>query len=82
MGYKFFFREWRLKKVMWWIMIAELAGIVPMLVMFGIAQPNAYRTSMWKIGFLNHFNSNPNMILYAYANHRPLPKIPFVWSQT
>lgn len=82
MAYRFFFREWRLKKIMWWIMIAELAGTVSALVMFGIAQPDAYRTTMWKVGFLNHFNSNPNMILYAYANHRPLPKIPFVWSQT
>lgn len=62
-------------------MIAELAGTVPMLVLFGIAQPDLYRTKMWQVGYDNGFNSNPKMILYAYANHRPLPNIPFVWSQ-
>ena len=82
MAYKIFYRNWRARKAMWWIMVAELAGVVPMLVLFGIAQPDAYRTALWKIGFLNQLNSNPNMILYAYANHRPLPHIPFIWSQT
>jgi len=62
-------------------MLLELAGLIPMLVLFGIAQPDLYRTKLWQIGFDNHFNSNPNMILYAYANHRPLPTVPFVWSQ-
>ncbi len=42
---------------------------MPMLVLFGISQPDLYRTKMWQVGFDNGFNSNPNMILYAYANH-------------
>lgn len=62
-------------------MIAELAGLVPILVLFGIEQPDLYRTRFWQIGHDMRLNSNPNMILYAYANHRPLPTIPFVWSQ-
>lgn len=37
---------------------------------------------MWAIGFANKLNSNPNMVLYAYANYQPLPKIPLIWSQT
>lgn len=63
-------------------MVPELGLIVGLLVLFGLAQPNTYRTLMWQIGFDNGFNSNPNMILYAYANHQPLPAVPFVWSQT
>lgn len=65
-----------------WLMLVELAGLIPILVIYGIAQPNLYRTDLWKIGFENKLNSNPNMILYAYANHRPLPDVPLVWSRT
>lgn len=60
----------------------ELMGLVPVLVIFGIAQPDLYRTDMWQIGWEHRLNSNPAMILYAYANHRPLPDIPFVWTRT
>lgn len=70
------------RKATWWLMPLELAGLVPILVIFGIAQPDLYRTDMWKIGFENKLNSNPNMVLYAYANHRALPTIPFIWSRT
>lgn len=63
-------------------MAVELVGLVPALVIFGISQPDLYRTDMWKIGFENQLNSNPNMILYAYANHRPLPSVPLIWSRT
>lgn len=65
-----------------WLMLAELAGLIPILVIYGISQPNLYRTDLWKIGFEHELNSNPNMILYAYANHRPLPDVPLVWSKT
>ena len=60
----------------------ELAALVPLLVIFGLAQPDLYRTTFWQIGFDNKLNSDPNMILYAYANFRPLPTVPLVWSST
>lgn len=82
MGYFLLHRKWRVRKPMYWLMAAELAGLVPILVLFGIEQPDLYRTKFWQIGFNEGLNSNPNMILYAYANHRPLPKIPLVWSST
>lgn len=63
-------------------MILELAGTVAGLALFGIADPNLFRTRLWTVGANNGFNSSPTEILYAYANHRPIPKIPFVWSQT
>jgi hypothetical protein len=80
MGYRILHRRWRVRKPMYWLMVAELAGLVPSLVLFGIEQPDLFRTEFWGIGFDLGLNSNPLMILYAYANHRPLPKIPFVWS--
>lgn len=64
-----------------WLMVVELIGLIPTLVIFGIAQPDLYRTDLWKIGYDNGLNSNPNMIIYAYANHRPLPSVPLIWSQ-
>lgn len=74
-------RPWRAKKPLFFGMIPELAGVIALLVLFGMAQPDAYRTLFWRIGFENKLNSNPNMLLYAYANFRPLPTVPFVWSQ-
>ncbi len=84
MAYKIANRPWRreVKRAFYISMIFELVGLVPMLVLFGISQPDLYRTKMWQVGFDNGFNSNPNMILYAYANHRALPTVPFVWSQS
>lgn len=69
-------------KAVGWLMPVELAVLVPILVIFGIAQPDLYRSDMWQIGFDNKLNSNPNMILYAYANYRPLPKVPLIWTST
>jgi hypothetical protein len=80
MGYFILHRKWRVRKPIYWLMVAELIGLVPILVLFGIEQPDLYRSKFWQIGFNEGLNSNPNMILYAYANHRPLPKIPLVWS--
>ncbi|KAK1764824.1 hypothetical protein QBC33DRAFT_185116 [Phialemonium atrogriseum] len=82
MAYKIFRRKWRVKRPIWFLVVMELAALVPLLVLFGIQRPDLYRTRFWNIGFDMKMNSNPNMILYAYANHRPLPTIPFVWSQT
>ncbi|KAG6036936.1 hypothetical protein E4U41_005409 [Claviceps citrina] len=65
-----------------WLMPFELAGLVAVLTIFSLAQPDMYRSAMWEIGFRNKLNSNPNMVLYAYANYQPLPTIPLIWSQT
>jgi hypothetical protein len=81
MGYKIWSRKWRLRKYAVGILLIEIPAVVPMLVLFALANPDLYRTTFWRIGYMNGWNSDPNMILYAYANHVPLPKIPFVWSQ-
>ncbi|KAK4204032.1 hypothetical protein QBC40DRAFT_273823 [Triangularia verruculosa] len=82
MGYRLLHRPWRAKRPLYWGMVPELAGIIPLLVLFGVQQPDAWRTLFWRIGADYKLNSSPTMLLYAYANHRPLPTIPFVWSQT
>jgi len=77
-----FSRKWRWPKVLYTLFIIELGGTVAALALFGIADPNLFRTKLWQIGSDNGFNSSPKQILYAYANYRPIPKTPFVWSET
>ncbi|TLD26603.1 hypothetical protein PspLS_04429 [Pyricularia sp. CBS 133598] len=80
-GYTVVRRKWKARKPIWALMAAELLTMIPLLVLFGIAQPDTFRTLMWRIGHAEKLNSNPNIILYAMANHQPMPKLPFVWSQ-
>ncbi|KAK8064914.1 hypothetical protein PG994_007552 [Apiospora phragmitis] len=81
MVYKILHREWRSIRAMWYLMILELLGTVAVLALYGIAQPDLYRTQLWRAGDEMGFNSSPNIVLYAYANYEPLPHIPFVWTE-
>ncbi|PSK51613.1 hypothetical protein B9Z65_2880 [Elsinoe australis] len=74
-------RQWRLPKVVLSFFALELCLTVAALALYGIADPNLYRTKLWLDGALNGFNSHPEQVLYAYANHEK-PIIPLVWSQT
>lgn len=78
--YRILHRPWHARGPFYYLMAFELAGVVGLLVLFAISQTNPYRKEMWQIGFDHHWNSNPSMILYAYANHEKLPTVPFVWS--
>ncbi|KAI0882170.1 uncharacterized protein GGS22DRAFT_48614 [Annulohypoxylon maeteangense] len=82
MTYKLLRRNWRSTRAMYYTMIPELLGTVAVLVMFGISQPDLYRTKLWRAGSELGFNSSPSVILWAYANYEPQPTLPFVWSQT
>ncbi|KAJ2904535.1 hypothetical protein MKZ38_007867 [Zalerion maritima] len=75
-------RRWRSRRLLWWMLPLELFGVVACLAMFGIAQPDTYRTTMWEIGGKEGFNSAPNYQVYFAANYKPIPTTPFVWSQT
>lgn len=81
-GLPYISRRWRYPKFLVALFVIELAGTIAGLALFGIADPNLYRTKLWQVGYENGFNSSPKQILYAYANYRPIPKTPFVWSQT
>ncbi|RFU75073.1 hypothetical protein TARUN_7172 [Trichoderma arundinaceum] len=65
-----------------WLMLVEFIGLVPILTIFGLSQPDLYRTAMWQIGWDHRLNSNPDIILFAYANHVAQPKLPLIWSRT
>ena len=58
----------------------ELCLTIALLALFGIAQPNLYRTKLWQDGANNGFNSSPLTGLYAHANYKPYTTPP-VWSQ-
>jgi hypothetical protein len=72
-------RTWRLRRVVFFLIIFELPFTVANLALFGIASPNLYRTILWRVGGEMGFNSDPTTVLYAYANYRPVT-IPLVWS--
>ena len=73
-------RSWRTPKVVILLFMIEFCATIAMLALFGIADPDLYRTKLWQDGYYNGFNSDPNQILYDYANHRT-PETPLVWSQ-
>jgi hypothetical protein len=73
-------REWKFPKVLLGLLGVEFLGTVAALALFGIADPNTYRTALWQVGSDANYCSDPNTILYAYANYRPIPSVPLVWS--
>ena len=73
-------KRWKTPRAWLALIVLEFGFTVAALALFGIATPNLFRTKLWQVGYDNQFNSSPKQVLYAYANHRPIPKIPFVWS--
>jgi hypothetical protein len=73
--------SWRTRRLVIILFVVELGGTVAGLALFGISAPNTFRTNLWKDGAMNGFNSDLSLQLYAYANHRPVPPIPLIWSQ-
>lgn len=79
MAWLFITRRWRMPKIMLALMVIEFPLTVAALALFGIADPDTYRTKLWQNGADQKFNSSPVMILYAFANYKPIP-VPLVWS--
>ncbi|KAL8919259.1 MAG: hypothetical protein Q9172_005076 [Xanthocarpia lactea] len=73
-------REWKFPKVILYLFGVELLFEIAALALFGIAEPDLYRTDLWQEGSDHGWNSNPNSIIYAYANYRPV-HTPLPWSQ-
>ena len=73
-------RQWRTPKVLIGLFILEVPLTIAALALFGIAQPDLYRTRFWQEGADQGWNSNPNQLIYAIANYRPI-KAPLPWSQ-
>lgn len=73
-------RQWRTPRTIYVLFAIELAFSIAALALFGIAQPDLYRTRLWQEGSDHGWASNPNEIVYAYANYKPM-KVPLPWSQ-
>ena len=58
----------------------EFLLTVAVLTLYGIADPNTYRTRLCQNGADAGFNSDPSIVLYSYAYYKPI-KTPLVWSQ-
>ena len=76
----FISKRWRYMKLVWIFFAVELAFTIPALLLFGLAQPDLYRTRLWEDGYENGFNSNPVNPIYAMTNHEPYT-YPTIWSQ-
>lgn len=76
----FIAQQWRIPRIMVALFVLEFPLTVAMLTLFGVADPNTYRDKLWKNGADQGFNSDPNQIIYMYANYEPV-KYPLVWSQ-
>lgn len=63
---------------MFTLFVVEMLITIAALALYGIASPDLYRTKLWKEGSNHGWNSNPNEIVYAYANHRPI-EYPTPW---
>ena len=78
---KFFLaKNWRMQKLFFVLLVIEIPLTIALLALFGIADPDTYRTKLWRNGSLKGFNSDPSEILYAYANYRPI-SVPLIWSK-
>ena len=73
--------EWRTRKrVMLLLCAFEFAPTIAALVLFGIADPDTYRTKLWQEGANHGWNSDPIELLYAAANYKPI-SAPTPWNQ-
>lgn len=73
-------REWRTPKIILGLLVLEVPLTIAALALFGIAQPDLYRTRFWQEGADHGWNSNPNQLIYAIANYRPVTA-PLPWRQ-
>jgi hypothetical protein len=81
MGLRFGLTRWK-RPVIYTVIaliVLEFPLTVATLALFGIADPDTYRTKLWQDGFSNGFNSDPAAPLYAAANYRSI-KVPIIWS--
>ncbi|MCJ1438335.1 hypothetical protein MMC27_007723 [Xylographa pallens] len=72
--------EWRWQKFFYILIVAEVPFTVSALALFGIADPDLYRTQLWQEGANHGWNSDPIEILYSYANYAPI-NTPTPWNQ-
>ncbi|GAB7345408.1 hypothetical protein MBLNU457_3747t1 [Dothideomycetes sp. NU457] len=73
-------RSWRTPRLLLALLSLETALTIAALALFGIADPDLYRTKLWADGYLLGYNSSPDGALLAAANHVSF-STPLCWSQ-
>jgi hypothetical protein len=73
-------KRWRVTKPIYALLICEAPFIIAGLALYGIADPNTYRSRLWQDGFDNGFNSSPAQPIYDLVNGGKMV-VPLVWSQ-
>jgi len=73
-------RTWRTPRLMLALFTLESALTIAALALFGIASPDLYRTKLWADGYALGYNSSPDEVLLAAANHKSF-SVPLCWSQ-
>ncbi|KAI8717332.1 hypothetical protein NCS52_00808500 [Fusarium sp. LHS14.1] len=61
------------------LLMVEFIIALMAVILFGLAFPDRFRSRLWENGGEEGWNSNPNMIIYYYANHREPPEVPYLW---
>lgn len=72
--------DWRHTRPLYLMCAIEFPFTIACLALYGIADPNTYRTALWTEGASHGWNSNPIEILYSYANYKPIQP-PTPWNQ-
>jgi hypothetical protein len=78
--FRFSLTRWASMRVVWCLICFEVPLTIALLVLFGVADPNTYRTLLWLDGFENGFNSNPSQPVFNLVNGGQY-KTPLVWSE-
>ena len=72
--------DWRNPNIVQVLCAVEFPFTVACLALYGMADPDTYRTKLWKEGSKQGWNSDPVDILYAIANYTPA-HTPAPWNQ-
>lgn len=72
--------DFRHTKPLFIMCLIEFPFTIATLALYGIADPDTYRTALWTQGAQFGWNSDPIEILYSYANYAPIQP-PAPWNQ-
>ena len=59
----------------------ESIAVITCLTLSLVTQPYHLRTTLWAAGAQHGWNSDPHERVYFYANYKPPPPVPFIWSE-
>lgn len=79
LNFRFGWKRWRVSKPIYALLLCETPFIIAGLALYGIADPNTYRSRLWQDGFDNGFNSSPAQPIYDMVNGGK-GNTPLVWS--